>query len=71
MNALVAGKAKLKLTLRSPPCGRAKVGAAKADEPICEQRRDLAPTLLGGHPVGGYLVDFMHRYRSCPSNSLE
>ena len=56
MNALVARKAKLKLALRSPSCGRARVGAAKADEPICEQRRDLAPTLLDRLKEGGRTV---------------
>jgi len=71
MNALVARKAKLKLALRSPSCGRAGAGAAKAGQPIGQQRRDLAPTLLRRHPVRGDMVDLVHWYRSSLSNSLE
>ena len=60
MNALVARKAKLKLALSGRSCGRASVGAAKADKSIGEQRRDLAAALFRGHPIRWYLVYFMH-----------
>lgn len=69
MNALVAREAKLKLALWDPNCGLPRVFAPQADQPIGQQRGDLASTLLRRHPVRGERVDFVHRYRSALSNS--
>ena len=61
MNALVAGKGKLKLLLCGHACGRRMNGGSKAYQPKREQRRNFAPALFWRHALWWDLVDFMHR----------
>jgi hypothetical protein len=67
MNALVAGEGKLKPVLS----GHGAIGAAQADQPIGEQRGDLAPTLRRCHVLRGEVGNFMHWLSRPSSNSLE
>jgi len=59
MNALVAGEGKLKPVLSGHVSRLRRLpGTAKADEPIGQQRRDLAPTLRRGHVLRGQMGDW-------------
>ncbi len=59
MNALVAREGKLKPVLSGHVFRwLMPTGAAKADQPVGEQRRDLGSTLRRGHVLGGLMVDW-------------
>jgi hypothetical protein len=70
MNALVAGEGKLKPVLSGHVYYRLRpTGAAQADQPVGQQRRDLAPTLRRGHVLRGQMGDWAVAARRCALDS--